>query len=278
MLPMSELVDEMNTETSERILVNCLDWLAHELHSSKQQTDRDCLALVITQTLQRVKQAAVSHPAMGALLARQQLVINDVAYQSPLKLIRELELIAEARPELRANWMHKIHGDVHLGNILTDLEKWALVDPRGVFPGGGDHFDLCYEWGKVLHDLHGMYNLICSKHIWGDANLDIGTIQVNLPSSHFTDAYASLLRAFLNRVALKYEDYEVREKYASKMLLYEGLLILGILPFHLQHLERAVSLLAFGTMILHHAIIAFDEKESALEFISRPITRAFYDK
>lgn len=103
--------------------------------------------------------------ALGYLLDADAVSLGTRNLRGARDLVSAVEstphLVAKLTPPVVAS----IHGDLHFDNILVDpygatSEDFVLIDPRG-WPGGVQVlYDPAYDYGKLLHSSHGLYDLI----------------------------------------------------------------------------------------------------------------------
>lgn len=227
-------------------------WLSGSLHTQVGDS-LPCLYRLVEQTEGRLLRLAVSSGPMVSVLQENGMNINGLSIPSPLNLLSEARRAAQ-HLSLEASTAVRLHGDFHLGNLLvseTTPTRWWLIDPRGRFTGGTQYFDHYYDWGKLFHDLYGLYNLAVE-----------GRVSARRGSSQYTQIHLAedepgrLVYAALRRSLLSVLDELERPRgglQARKLLLYVGLLTLGAVPFHVRHVERSMVLLCAGSIALHQA-------------------------
>ena len=95
---------------------------------------------------------------LNDLFSLNQIIINGVKYKNLKSLIDEIQLKASTLKLFTPGNLVNIHGDLHLQNILVDINTtdFILVDPRGELRGS----DLYYDMGKLWHSVNGLYDLI----------------------------------------------------------------------------------------------------------------------
>jgi aminoglycoside phosphotransferase (APT) family kinase protein len=73
----------------------------------------------------------------------------------PNVLALGLDQVASHLDECKPPYTMKIHGDLHLGNVLIDAdrEEFSLIDPRGEW-AGHETYDPAYDIAKLLHERH----------------------------------------------------------------------------------------------------------------------------
>lgn len=233
------------------VIKSVISWICGSLHSPEAPTETLATRHTFTQTSERI--TAWNLPREWVeWLHRETLVINGIAYRGLPGLMSEVGRIVYSGKYDRSA-PSAVHGDVHLGNILTNLDQWWLIDPRGRFAGGSTFFDPYYEWGKLLHECHSLYSLL----IGGGVKLSLtnaNSVIMETRSSklyHFYHQFRTTVISELDNHAAQYgEDYLSRQK----ALLYEGLILLGVVTFHQQDTHRALLLATAGIVVLNRFI------------------------
>jgi len=229
------------------IFVDVIHWTRHVLHRPSLRMPSGAARQVVQQVLKRVKDEYRLPASMAEFLFANEVNIGEKCVLGAIKSISKAITIIESGV-FDNTALSTIHGDIHLGNILTDLSKWWLIDPRGSFGEGVVRFDPYYEWAKILHDCHGLYGLICAGKI----------VAVKEGQRHARFNYSaqdilaherllSRTLAALDSVASAYGEERI---YRRKLLLYEGLILLGIVPFHQHDVQRAFTLACVGLLML----------------------------
>jgi hypothetical protein len=104
----------------------------------------------------RIKEVRDTH--LEPLLGDGGPCLNGVQLEPPLTVLDSLMSEASLMSRLEPSLLYRIHGDLHLDNILVDPSspgEFILLDPRGYARGSLD-----YDQGKLLHSVEGLY------HIW----------------------------------------------------------------------------------------------------------------
>lgn len=92
----------------------------------------------------------------------KKIIINGNEYNSLEKIIDDLKEMYKLLNMTDVKFLDLIHGDFFFANIIYDNRNniVRLIDPRGKF---GDHNifgDKRYDYAKLLHSVHGKYDLI----------------------------------------------------------------------------------------------------------------------
>lgn len=253
-----------NKESVCEVVRTVVAWVQQTLHRPGPRMPMDSTRLVLRQTKERVLNQWSLQPSFRAFLERDSVQVGGRVVRGINATMRAVtELIATGEFDRAAS--SSVHGDIHLGNIITDLDNWWLIDPRGTFAGGETRFDPYYEWGKLLHDCHGMYGLICA----GSLRVEIVTAREARfvgPQASELSGHVLLLRRVLQAMddgAILYGESRLSRK---KLYLYEGLILLGIVPFHQENQAKALTIICVGLLMLDRAL-QNDELELAIDWI-----------
>jgi streptomycin 6-kinase len=100
-----------------------------------------------------LKHATSTHRWVADALAARGVVLADALFPNPLRDAGHavVRLLRTFRPPMTC----VLHGDLHLGNIMVDLDRdhFHLLDPRGGW-NGNFTFDPAYDVAKLLHEPH----------------------------------------------------------------------------------------------------------------------------
>jgi thiamine kinase-like enzyme len=101
------------------------------------------------------------------LLDAKQINISGSELYNPTDILHKLENDESLKKHLQPPFLCMIHGDLHFGNILVNVDlpkkiRFKFIDPRGFsrpgYPLGVG--DVAYDIGKLLHSAHGYYDFI----------------------------------------------------------------------------------------------------------------------
>ncbi|MNC38076.1 methylthioribose kinase [compost metagenome] len=148
--------------------------------------------------------------------------------------------------------LYLTHGDLHTGNILSDGTSFKLIDHRGDYPNHDIYFDLAYDSGKLLHDLHANYTMITNGNFYLDTS-NTG-IRFGVNQNKVRNTYRQLMNSYKNwcdNQPLFCQD----PTWWPRTLLIEGCQLCGIVPFHYPYPERSVVLYASGIVLLNKWLI-----------------------
>lgn len=136
------------------------------------------------------------------LLKKDTHIINGKLYYSPRHYIEKINENSTLRDHLMPRRLGLIHGDLHGGNILVANNHMYLVDPNG-----NREMPLEYDFGKILHTVHGRYPTIMNDAYVLDRDSQGFTFKLNTVQ---TEVYSDIKKLF--------DDSElVRGLYAEAM-------------------------------------------------------------
>jgi fructosamine-3-kinase len=108
---------------------------------------------------------SMQYDYLKQLLNKDLHIVNGKQYYSPGRYIEMINENSALREHLMPNELGRIHGDLHGGNILLANNHLYLVDPNGDL-----EMPLEYDYGKVLHTVHGEYPAIMNESYVLDQN------------------------------------------------------------------------------------------------------------
>ena len=173
-----------------------------------------------------------NHPILKKIFDLDTLYIDGVEYKNLKSLVDELQAKTQKTSVFKPQGLIQIHGDLHLQNILVDInsDDFILVDPRGELVGS----DIYYDLGKLWHSVNGLYDLI---------HTDISSFyeSVSGGQAEFISTYGpgSVLK---NYDVLRSNLYNLLEERMSsvdsgwylKMLFNEAMHFSSLFVFHLK--------------------------------------------
>jgi len=148
------------------------------------------------------------------LLSLPHLAINGRRVFSPAYYLQRVKNSA-LYDYLTPKWVGMTHGDLHCGNILISDSDTYLVDPNGNL-----QMPLEYDYGKLLHSIHGGYGQIMKQ---------IYTLEENQNRDY----------RFLVQTPVAYQT--AFDNFTKKMTDHE------------LHKNMYAEALHFATMLPHHA-------------------------
>lgn len=231
------------------ILNKVLYWIQNNMYSIQIDSNKLCLESLFKQTLYRIEKInQMNSEKFFDLINEEKVFVNGDKIFGLRKIITLIQSQKQVLAQLTTKKALLLHGDLHTGNILFDDHQVKLLDPRGDFIDGGAHFDACYDSGKLLHDLHGKYSLIRNGYFDLEICGKLYDFRIIRNSSFYT--YDSLLRNYIKWMEQE-ENIGADQMYIPKALLSEGLLLCGIVPFHIGFQNRALVLLISGLVLLN---------------------------
>ncbi|MGN6371278.1 MAG: sugar phosphate nucleotidyltransferase [Phycisphaerae bacterium] len=208
---------------------------------SAQLSEKDCLEVYWTKTVERVEKFAKGSDADSALVRAENVRVNGKTLRGWPKLAGEVEKKAR---ELAANAAGQIiHGDLCYANILYDrlTNLFKFIDPRGSFGAAGIYGDPRYDLAKLMHSVDGGYDFLIHEmfNISGSGN----TVELErfFPPTR-DEAIAALNETFSDRYVMR----DVR--------FIEGLLFLSMCPLHRDHPRRQRAMFTIGLQILNEVL------------------------
>jgi hypothetical protein len=257
--PVSSQLSERSTSEIVAAVKDATRWVSASLHK-RTAIQLPCLHRLVKQTTDRLLMLAANDPSNFGALNESCITVNSLKIPGPLNLL--LETIAATRSLfLEVSNVSRLHGDFHLGNLLLGHEepgRWWLIDPRGRFAGATEVFDNYYDWGKLFHDLYCLYNLSVRGDIIGKQtspnSFYVSAVRFNEGRRVYDEIRQSIL------VLLDELEHAEGGLIVRKLLIYTGLLTLGVLPFHKLHKERSISLLCSGSIALYQGMYLFEEQ------------------
>jgi len=103
---------------------------------------------------QRLREAK-SIPYLKKLYEASTITLNNKKFHTPSAYIDMIVANKDLYDYLTPNKLGLIHGDLHYGNILIGNGDLYFVDPNGA-----SHMPIEYDYGKLLHSVHGGYGQI----------------------------------------------------------------------------------------------------------------------
>lgn len=229
------------------------------LNINKEPASDDILIrLYFDRIKTRLSEVAGLSGEIASIIEAPELFINSRKYYNVLPLLSILENCPEFLKAIRPKYMSMVHGDFHLGNFLinTKEDTFILIDPRGEAEG----FDCFYDIGKILHSLHGLYDLIHEGVFDLKIHKSRGTFQIifNIHQLPVVQVYKKLYENYLLILKEWFIAYGEDTNAMEKALFAEALHFCSLALFHLQKNgnERcAVARYLTGTLLLNDCFI-----------------------
>ncbi|MER9602778.1 fructosamine kinase family protein [Mesorhizobium sp. M0243] len=253
MEPLSDQIvqEACSAEVAAKIQSEIMEWVACVMHRTASPPWVSSLEHLLKQTEARL----INIPPFYCSLLHHLIWSREVRINGTkcFGLLRCLELFSDGREAIDQHaptHFCLVHGDLHTGNMLAGHEAFYLIDPRGSFGDAHDHFDICYDYGKILHDIYCGYSLIkagfCRMHWEGlDCEYDLG-------SSAAVHAYRYL---YFNLLDMGRENNEIFDpRLWPRAHVFAGLLMAGAIPYHLRFYDRVVGMAASAVVCLNRSM------------------------
>jgi len=235
-----------------QLMASVVEWLSNSVHRPQPPSAHASAILTLRQTRERLSLWPRDEPLLQ-LMYDDEFRMGGATLRGTMPVLAQVETIL-ATGKYDTSALSLIHGDVHLGNIMTDLDNWWLIDPRGRFPGGGSLFDPYYEWGKVYHECHAQYSHVVCGRLRVAACADGLRFRATPRDRALYVEIERAVAATLERLAPRYGEDSFN---FNRLALFCGLILLGIVPFHATIRGRAATFVAAGL----HALNAFVDAE-----------------
>lgn len=154
MMKEDENLDSISTYYREAIE---LDRKIYYESAPRKATLGEMNRLYVDKFTQRIQEAA-RFDYLRHLIDKDTHVINEKRYHSLNHYIEKINGDATLYEYLMPRELGLIHGDLHGGNILVADRRIYLVDPNG-----SREMPLEYDYGKILHTVHGHYSAIMDE-------------------------------------------------------------------------------------------------------------------
>lgn len=241
------LTGTWDARTTMNHLDAILDFLVGKLYpSSVIKTPRDyLLSTHVLKTRSRLYRMQLEHSGFSSILSVPTLTINGRQYRNVLPILAELMEKPRVLELLEPKKLYRIHGDLHFDNILHNGNDFILIDPRG-----WDHGDVAYDFGKVLHSCHSVYDLIHTYQFeyWYTPH---GGHEFHIRSEHqrtFSDIHDAF-RTRLQTLSTIFDNALVDRSYFSEAMHFASML-----PFQLAYdgeETKAKAIYLTGVMLLN---------------------------
>jgi hypothetical protein len=172
-----------------------------------------------------------------------------------------------------------IHADLHLGNILCDVDggRFCLIDPRGYLC-----CDIYYDLGKLAHSYNSNYDLLHEgRHKVSYAlRDDTAIIDFHFTSTVLTDIYAELNRRMQRVIHELLDTHENSEDIDLRVRFNEAMHFCSVMPFHIhpdQTPNMAIPIYAIGAQLLAEVLRQLDvDVDACAEQQSAGLKRLVY--
>lgn len=257
-LPMetlNEAIYKKTIDSHEAIeVLECVhNWITQTMWKKSKPSEQLPILYLIEQcTKRQLQMLNLEHPLYRYLVSTKKITVNGEVLMGGLVAMQCLNRLNPLLVNLSPSHVVLVHGDLHTGNILFNQNTFKLIDPRGEFQNGEKYFDIAYDSGKMLQDLHSRFTLLRQ----GDFDFRIDgqdTISFRVHRTEQWEKYDLLLNWYVKwseRNGLTESDCN----WWSRALLFEALLLCGIVEFHRHHFEQSIVLYLHGLVLLNRWI------------------------
>lgn len=275
MKPLNESIIQnmISCDQAVKALGSVLKWVSETMWTKKQLKTHDAFELMIQQCeFRHQEMLKLNVPLYNTLVNSKEVIVNGEVIFGGYYALKKLRSLSSLLNKMNRNHPNVIvHGDLHTGNILHDVERlqeFKLIDPRGDFPNGDIYYAIGYDSGKMLHDLHSCFSLIRA----GDFTLDIVgdcELKYQIKRTSIWHSYEHLLYWFRtwceeNGLCIEIEDWW------PSAFLFEALLLTGIVIFHARHFGRSIVLYLQGLVLLNRWL-QWAEGKLPVEILFKPL-------
>lgn len=214
-------------------------FMRHQHPVSREDVDH----MLLGKVLQRVTQLGAG-PVADLAAADGPVDIDGKAVSSFDDL---LPLLRERVAELAANAQGTvIHGDLCFSNVLYDLRSGVckFVDPRGSFGRAGLYGDPRYDVAKLYHSVYGLYDFITA---------DLFEVEVDDEAGKAV-TLGIRTRAYHQEICDEFDDVFFPLFDRDEILLFTGLIFLGLPALHYDHPKRQLAFWVRGLQLLDEVL------------------------
>lgn len=166
---------------------------------------------------------ATKYRYLSDLLGAPTQLVNEHRLYSPTYYMDQIQEKSELYDYLTPDHVGLIHGDLHFGNILEAGRRLYLVDPNGE-----PYMPIEYDYGKMLHSVHGGYSQIM-KNRFGLEKIDEGyRFELEMPKSY-------------GQILSRMQQYLTEQEYI-RGLYAEALHFVTMLPHHAANERETTAL------------------------------------
>lgn len=190
------------------------------------------------------KQRAIQYPFLKKLFRAEKIVVNGEELPTFDFCISHIQTDPDIRNYLTPKKFGVLHGDLHCGNILVDNDfNTFWVDPNGNLS-----LPVEYDYGKILHSIHGGYGLIMSNdYQLTKIGQDKYEFSINVP-----DGYSYSLRQLYKGM---------NEGLLIRSLYMEALHFATMLPHHASNEKETTALCLRGIQLFKELFLSLNEKQ-----------------
>ncbi|RYP45388.1 hypothetical protein DL769_011466 [Monosporascus sp. CRB-8-3] len=200
-------------------------------------------------------------PTFGPLVTAPWLDINGERLPNIPAMLMRLESDRSVASRLQPDGVSPfIHGDLHLENILCDVEgsRFWLVDPRG-YPT----CDIYYDLGKLAHSYNSGYDLLHEGRHTADFSISadgrVGSINYEFLPKDLVERYAEL-NSRMDKVVheLLERHGEDKAQIDLRIRFNEAMHFCSDMPFHINTNAKpyiAQPIYAIGAKLLSEVLV-----------------------
>jgi thiamine kinase-like enzyme len=181
--------------------------------SKPRRARRDEVEFFYLKKYQKRAKESQRFSYLNKLLNAPRHRINNKVFNSPIYYLTKVAEDSKLHTYLTPNLVGMVHGDLHCGNILVKNESMYCIDPNGSLS-----MPIEYDYGKMLHSIHGGYHQIMRGQYTLEILDDEFYFKVEVP-----DIYSSILKKL--QAQLTEQEY-LRAIYA------EAVHFATLLPHH----------------------------------------------
>lgn len=163
-------------------------------------------------------------PYLKNLLIKKEIIINDKVYPSLTHFLSQI-FDSSLQSSLNPREVGFIHGDLYFGNVLVKGKSVKIIDPNG-----SSEMPIEYDYGKILHSIHGGYDFIHCQE------------KIEFKQSKDNDFYLSLTLPESYNDLFKFLAEKLSEEMFLRSLYSEALHFASMLPHHTQDKKETTIL------------------------------------
>lgn len=264
-----------------RLLGQVLDYEYHLVFRANQQpTPANYLQdYHYHRVWRRIAMSIELDPAFDGLVGARWLEVNGQRLPNVPAMLLQLETDEKAAARLDPGSVAPfLHADLHLGNILYDVDgaQFWLVDPRG-YP----LCDIYYDLGKMTHSYNSNYDLLHEGRHKASYALrdDTAVIDFHFTSTVLTDIYAELNQCMKPVIHELLGAHENSKSIDMRVRFNEAMHFCSVMPAHIhpdQDPNIAIPMYAIGAQLLAEVLRQLDiDVDACAEEQSAGLKRLF---
>lgn len=179
----------------------------------------------IDRVLTRLNICSQQSPRLKALIELPSIDINNIKYKNLPHLLDVISADKGLLKKVQPKELSLTHGDLHLQNILINIEKedFLLADPRG----GKEGADIFYDLGKIWHSLNGLYDFLHTDQFTITKSNNSFTFDLH---NNYAKREYSRLKEILPEILNEFIDFE---SDLIKIEFNEAMHFSSVMMFHL---------------------------------------------